>query len=189
MDPTLLPMLMRMFGPQLSSMLAGSGAMPPDQGPPVSGMGPVKDTSQVPGLPTSAPMSGSGMPLDQGPPLSGMGPAEEAGAALGGPAGYAPQGPELPGNFGGSPANNPNLQPTGSPPAAQPGGVEKMLAALRGVQVPKPPEPQRVSTPANPGRAPAMAAQPGLLQLLQMMTAGHPPSAQMSLGQALSGRG
>lgn len=182
MDPTILPYLMRMFGPNLSTMLAGSGAMPPppDQGPPLSGMGPAKDTSQVPGLPPSAPMSGTG-----------MGAADEAGAALsgpGGPAGFTPQGPELPGDYSGSPATNPNLAPVGPAPAAPASGVDKMLGALRGVTVPKPPEPQKVSTPANPGRAPASAPQQNIMQLLSMMMAGH-PTAPMSLGQALSGRG
>lgn len=193
MDPQLLMMLSKMFGPNLSTMLAGSGAMPPDQGPPLPpGMGPMgspKDQTAFPGAPAGAPMSG--VPLDQGPPLSGMGPADEAGAALagpGGPAGFTPQGPELPGDYSGSPATNPNLAPIGAAPAAPQSGVDKMLGALRGVTVPKPPEPQKVSTPANPGRAPASPPQQNIMNLLAMMMAGH-PTAPMSLGQALSGRG
>lgn len=186
----LAALLGRMFGTHASSMLASAGVMPdvplPQPRPPEAGPG--KDTSQVPGLPSTAPMSGF---LDQGPPLSGMGSADEAGAALagpGGPAGFVPQGPELPGNYGGSPADNPNLAPIGAAPAPPQSGADKLLGALRGVTVPKPPEPQRVSTPANPGRPAATAPQNNIMQLLQMMMAGQqqPP---MSLGQALSGRG
>lgn len=195
MDPQLIALLAKMFGPNASTMLAGAGAMPPgpDQGPPrPPGMGPFgtqKDMSQVPALPPSAPAPGGY--LDQGPPISGLGSADEAGAALagpGGPAGFAPQGPELPGDYSGSPATNPNLTPVGAAPPAPMSGVDRALAALRGVTVPKPPEPQRVSTPTNPGRAPASAPQNNIMQLLQMMMAGQ-HQAPMSLGQALSGRG
>lgn len=205
----LLSILYKMFGPNASTMLAGSGAMPPtpDQGPPISGMGSPKDPSQVVNPPAPPVQSNFDQTFNSftnsmpGIPGDYMVPTAQA---LAGPSPQEPPVPSIPGtsapmpgalptdmpgagqNLAGSPETNPNLKPIGEPPQA---GVEKMLAALRGVTVPKPPEPQKVSTPANPGRAPAQAASPGVLQLLQMMMAGHPQSAPMSLGQALSGRG
>jgi len=190
MDPQLIALLAKMFGPNASTMLAGSGAMPPppDQGPllPTGG----KDQLPAPGLPGTAPNPGGF--VDQSPVMDASSAVDSAGAALagpGGPAGFAPQGPELPGDYSGSPATNPNLAPVGAAPPPPTSGVDKALAALRGTVVPKPPEPQRVSTPANPGRAPATAPQNNIMQILQMMMAGHPQSAPMSLAQALSGRG
>lgn len=91
------------------------------------------------------------------------------------------------GNYGGNPASNPNLQPIGQP--ANP--ADKLMATLRGVQVPKPPEPQKVSTPHPPVPRPIPGGQ--LLALLEGLNAArnsgagglHLPS---TLGQALGGR-
>jgi hypothetical protein len=199
-------LLGRMFGANASSMLASSGAMPPLPMPRPPEAGPGKDTSQVmnPPPPPAQPAfdqtfnsftnSMPGVPGDYMVPTAQALAGPEAPAPVASIPGTSSPMPgalpsDLPGggqDLSGSPETNKNLQPIGTPPQS---GVEKMLAALRGVTVPKPPEPQRVSTPANPGRAPATAPQQNIMQLLQMMMAGHPQSAQMSLGQALSGRG
>lgn len=97
------------------------------------------------------------------------------------------------GYYGGSPADNPNLKPIGAP--AAPGSTDlsnKLTAAARGVQVPAPPQPQRVSTPGQ--NRPVAAIKSGeLLQLLALLAAqgqGASPGLDLpnSLGVALGGR-
>lgn len=96
--------------------------------------------------------------------------------------------PNMPeaGNYGGNPASNPNLQPIGTP--ANP--ADKLMATLRGIQVPKPPEPQKVSTPHAP--VPRQIPSGQLLALLEGLNAARNSGAALhlpnSLGQALGGR-
>jgi hypothetical protein len=97
------------------------------------------------------------------------------------------------GPFGGSPATNPNLQPLAPTPASATSGPKPgagILESLKGVQTLKPPEPQKVATPAAP-RPTANVKTGQILALLEALgatgTAGGlrlPPT----LGAALGGR-
>lgn len=83
-----------------------------------------------------------------------------------------PQPPSRPdaGNYGGSPETNPALKPLAGGPQTQPGAGNALTNALRGVVVPKPPDAQKVSTPAAP--RPTAAIKGGeLLQLLELLNA------------------
>lgn len=74
--------------------------------------------------------------------------------------------------------------PTG---AAGPGFDQRLLAGMRGVQMPAAPTPQRISTPAAP--RPTGAIQPGADVLLKLLMAAQQPQqarpATMGLGQAI----
>jgi hypothetical protein len=207
---SLLPMFMQMFGAGgTSDVMAQMGAMPP----PLDG-GLLKDPSRFMQNPV-VPFPGSdttpfgdrfsGMPpaatayADQGPPPAAEPPVPlpqprpmGLGEALSGPtegAPIEPQGPELPGNYGGRPETNPNLKPIGEPPKPT-DRTAQILQMLRTMQAPPAPTPQRVSSPSVQGRAPAGRGD-NLMNLLAMMMSQSPgrPGGGPSLGQALLGRG
>lgn len=128
-------------------------------------------------MPQPRPDSAPGaMPDVQGPQQEAQ-PQATLGELLNPEAVNQPQGPPLSGQ--------------GSDAAAAKTPQSRLTDVLRGVQVPKPPEAQKVSTPAAP--KPTPLPQGALLQLLMSMSQGaqsrdptlHLPS---TLGQALQGR-
>lgn len=140
---------------------------------------------QPPSIPPAAQGPAYGPPQMMGRPP----PPPDVGDSLN------PQPAKLPtpGYYGGSPATNPNLKPVDSAAPATPAG-SGLVNALKGVTVPKPPDPQKVSTPA--AARPGTAIKTGeLLQLMQLLGGGGGGSAAANsyqlpstLGAALGGR-
>lgn len=78
--------------------------------------------------------------------------------------------PGAAGFYGGSPAINPNLMPSGTPPAPTGGNAAGMLNALRGVQAAAAPTAQKVATPNAPVQRPIQGGE--LVNMLAAMGLG-----------------
>lgn len=141
---------------------AGLGAAPNLAPPPP----PVQPTPSVPGLGALFDPTGGMTPADYGGG-SNIPQTQTPGTALP-PA--RPDSAPAGGFYGGSPGSNAALKPVDGGPQTQPGAGNALTSALRGVVVPKPPDAQKVSTPAAP--RPTAAIKGGeLLQLLELLNA------------------
>lgn len=184
-----------------AALPASVGPAPQDQGPMMGGPG--GDMTQLRGAlgvgqPGTPMMTPSPAPSYQG--VGGL-PAAQPPATLGealqpagsGPPGYTPQGPELPGSggyYGGSPATNPLLKPTGTaaPGGQQQRGPQDIAKMLGGIKMPQGPDVVKPSTPAAPQRQAVASSE--LMNLLTALFGGHARSGRMptTLGQSLEGR-
>lgn len=107
--------------PQPSPMMSPTSGVP--YGNPAQSLGEALQPQPAPGTP---------MPMSR-PPGLGLGTAGGTG-------------PGSPGNYGGSPATNPNLRPIGSP--ATPAGPADIGKMLQGIKMPQGPDVVKPSTPA-----------------------------------------
>lgn len=192
MDPETLRMLLMMGPEAMGAANYAPQPVPPapiQTAPPVVPPVPTPTSVMGPAAPMVAPQSFE--PTNTGNPMM-MGPSEAyrsepmgAPTSLGAALEPAPAGVPIP-------RPRPPEAPTAAAAPAAAGGTDALLKSLRGVQMPAPPTPQKVSTPHAPAVA-KMSQQSGLIDLLASLGIGPQqalPGLKLpsTLGQALGGR-